>query len=221
MSDFPFSIPRRGGDGDVVNGVSYAGTTLTLTRAEGSDLTTTIPTTRPFGFINYGIFTKEYTVKHGNPDDSDPDDLDGVVNEMDVSIVLPNDNTNVMLTCRMMGEWAQPPHDKGLAIKKKRVPLGGGTPVISILRPPQDGNSGRILSTWTLPIDIQDTNSTIESATIIFMDTVDSGTITYTPLLVNTSSSVDSLFKLNRTISNANGTNYERTTSTLIAQAMN
>ena len=42
MSDFPFSIPRR--DADVVNGVSYAGTTLTLTRAEGSDLTTTIPT---------------------------------------------------------------------------------------------------------------------------------------------------------------------------------
>mgnify|MGYP003627963775 CR=1 FL=1 len=41
MSDFPFSIPRRG-DADVVNGVSYAGTTLTLTRAEGSDLTTTI-----------------------------------------------------------------------------------------------------------------------------------------------------------------------------------
>ena len=53
MSDFPFSIPRRG-DADVVNGVSYAGTTLTLTRAEGSDLTTTIPTaatTNPFNHI--------------------------------------------------------------------------------------------------------------------------------------------------------------------------
>jgi len=46
MSDFPFSIPRRG-DADVVNGVSYAGTTLTLTRAEGSDLTTTIATGDP------------------------------------------------------------------------------------------------------------------------------------------------------------------------------
>ena len=46
MSDFPFSIPRRG-DADVVNGVSYAGTTLTLTRAEGSDLTTTIATSDP------------------------------------------------------------------------------------------------------------------------------------------------------------------------------
>ena len=46
MSDFPFSIPRRG-DADVVNGVSYAGTTLTLTRAEGSDLTTTITTSDP------------------------------------------------------------------------------------------------------------------------------------------------------------------------------
>ena len=45
MSDFPFSIPRR--DADVVNGVSYAGTTLTLTRAEGSDLTTTIATSDP------------------------------------------------------------------------------------------------------------------------------------------------------------------------------
>ena len=46
MSDFPFSIPRRG-DADVVNGVSYAGDTLTLTRAEGSDLTTTIATGDP------------------------------------------------------------------------------------------------------------------------------------------------------------------------------
>ena len=46
MSDFPFSIPRRG-DADVVNGVSYAGDTLTLTRAEGSDLTTTIATSDP------------------------------------------------------------------------------------------------------------------------------------------------------------------------------
>ena len=43
MSDFPFSIPR-GGDADVVNGVSYSGSTLSLSRATGEDLTTTIAT---------------------------------------------------------------------------------------------------------------------------------------------------------------------------------
>tara|TARA_R110001592_G_scaffold26980_1_gene100439 strand:+ start:138 stop:1610 length:1473 start_codon:yes stop_codon:yes gene_type:complete len=52
MSDFPFSIPRRG-DADVVNGVSYAGDTLTLTRAEGSDLTTTIATGDPVTGVSY------------------------------------------------------------------------------------------------------------------------------------------------------------------------
>ena len=52
MSDFPFSIPRRG-DADVVNGVSYSGDTLTLTRAEGSDLTTTIATGDPVTGVSY------------------------------------------------------------------------------------------------------------------------------------------------------------------------
>ena len=41
----PFEIPII--NQDVVNGVSYAGSTLTLTRAEGSDLTTTIATSDP------------------------------------------------------------------------------------------------------------------------------------------------------------------------------
>ena len=52
MSDIPFSMPRRG-DADVVNGVSYSGTTLSLTRAEGSDLTTTIATGDPVTGVSY------------------------------------------------------------------------------------------------------------------------------------------------------------------------
>ena len=58
MSDFPFSIPRRG-DADVVNGVSYAGTTLTLTRSEGSDLTTTIPAA-PTSYFGIDFFPRTF-----------------------------------------------------------------------------------------------------------------------------------------------------------------
>ena len=48
----PFEIPIV--NQDVVNGVSYAGTTLTLTRAEGSDLTTTItPSTQGYFGIDF------------------------------------------------------------------------------------------------------------------------------------------------------------------------
>ena len=64
MSDFPFSIPRRG-DADVVNGVSYAGTTLTLTRAEGSDLTTTIATSDPTKIEN-GNSSMEIATSNGD-----------------------------------------------------------------------------------------------------------------------------------------------------------
>tara|TARA_R110000803_G_scaffold170904_1_gene233852 strand:- start:449 stop:1030 length:582 start_codon:yes stop_codon:yes gene_type:complete len=192
MSDFPFSIPRN--------------------------KSVTMP---PFAFINYQEYTKEYTVTAGNPDDDDPDDLNGEITEMAVPIVIPNDNTNVMLTCRLLGEWDATNYDKGLVIKKVRQPLGGGSPIISILRPPVAGSwNGRILSTFMIPIDVADYNHTMESATIIYMDIVDAGTITYTPLLVNTHGSGTSKFYLNRVINSGNSHQYERGSSTLIVQAM-
>ena len=71
----PFDIPIVNQvNQDVVNGVSYTGSTLTLTRAEGSDLTTTItiPRTNTFSAKQYDDDNRSYNVTNGNADDDDP-----------------------------------------------------------------------------------------------------------------------------------------------------
>ena len=190
-----------------------------ITFSDGTSQRTARP---PFAFINYQDYTKEYTVFAGNPQETNPNNLNGEITDMAVPVVIPNDDTNVMLTCRLLGEWNATNYDKGLVIKKVRQPLGGGSPIISILRPPVAGTwNGRVLSTCMIPIDVADYNHTMESATIIYMDTVNAGTITYTPLLVNTHGNGSSKFYLNRVINLANSHQYERGSSTLIVQAMN
>ena len=59
----PFEIPII--NQDVVNGVSYTGSTLTLTRAEGSDLTTTITTSDPTKIEN-GTSSMEIASSNGD-----------------------------------------------------------------------------------------------------------------------------------------------------------
>ena len=59
----PFEIPII--NQDVVNGVSYTGSTLTLTRAEGSDLTTTIATSDPTKIEN-GTSKMEIATSNGD-----------------------------------------------------------------------------------------------------------------------------------------------------------
>ena len=59
----PFEIPII--NQDVVNGVSYAGSTLTLTRAEGDDLTTTITTTDNETKIENGTSKMEIATSNG------------------------------------------------------------------------------------------------------------------------------------------------------------
>jgi len=59
----PFEIPII--NQDVVDGVSYSGSTLTLTRAEGSDLTTTIPTGDVVDGVSYSGTTLTLTRAEG------------------------------------------------------------------------------------------------------------------------------------------------------------
>ena len=74
---------------------------------------------------------------------------DGEIDDMVVSIVIPNNSTNVMLSGKILGEWgnsADPQQrNTGLVIHRKRVVDGVTTE--TILRPPADGDRGRILST--------------------------------------------------------------------------
>ena len=188
MSDFPFSIPRN--------------KSLTLP---------------PYKFINYSDKT-DYDVKKGNPSDDDPDELLGAITQMALSIDIPNNNTNVMVTANIVGEWDARADNKGLAIHRKRV--FNGVTTQTIIRAPEDGLRGRIISTFS--INLPNDSSTMEVAVVNYMDTVDAGTITYTPILINTNTATDdqAIMNLNHTKDDAANFNYEMGISTLIVQAM-
>ena len=188
MSDFPFSIPRN--------------------------KTFTMP---PYKFINYSTHT-DYDVKKGNPSDTDPNELFGEISQMALSIDIPNDNTDVMITANIVGEWEARADNKGLAIHRKRV--SNGVTTQTIIRAPEDGSRGRIISTFS--INLENDSSTMEVAVVNHMDTVDAGIITYTPILINTNttSDIQQIMNLNHTKDDAAALNYEMGVSTLIVQAM-
>ena len=197
MSDFPFSIPRN--------------------------KTFTMP---PYSFTKYEVPGALYTVKKGAPADTNPDQFDGEISDLAVTIDIPNNSTDVMLSGKILGEWgnSSDPQQRntGLVIHRKTV-LNGVTTDSTILRPPADNLRGRILSTWATNYEFENRTSSMEQAPISYMDTVSAGTITYTPVLVfNHASIVSYDFRLNSTFSEVNTTPAaEVGSSLLLVQAMN
>ena len=194
MSDFPFSIPRN--------------------------KTFTMP---PYSFTKYEVSGAVFTVEKGAPADDDPDQFDGEISDLAVTIVIPNDNTDVMLSGKILGEWgnSSDPQQRntGLVIHRKTV-LNGVT-TETILRPPADGDRGRILSTFATNWQFENRTSSMESATISYMDNVNAGTITYTPVLVFNDADVANFdFRLNSTHSESDVPQAEVGTSLLLVQAM-
>jgi hypothetical protein len=194
MSDFPFSIPRN--------------------------KTFTMP---PYSFTKYEVSGALFAVKKGAPDDDDPDQFDGEISDLAVTIVIPNDSTDVMLSGKIIGEWGtlDPPQQRntGLVIHRKRV-LNGVT-TETILRPPEDGDRGRVLSTWATNYEFENRTSSMESSTISYMDNVNAGTITYTPILVFNHASIASYdFRLNSTFNEVDSPAHEVASSLLLVQAM-
>jgi len=80
MSDFPFSIPRN--------------------------KSVTLP---PYSFTKYEVAGELFTVLKGTPDDDDPDQFDGEISDLAVTIDIPNDSTDVMLSGKILGEWGGAP----------------------------------------------------------------------------------------------------------------
>ena len=194
MSDFPFSIPRN--------------------------KTFTMP---PYSFTKYEVSGAVFTVEKGAPADDDPDQFDGEISDLAVTIVIPNDNTDVMLSGKILGEWgnSSDPQQRntGLVIHRKTV-LNGVT-TETILRPLADGDRGRILSTFATNWYADNRTSSMESATISYMDNVNAGTITYTPVLVFNDNDIATFdFRLNSTHSESDVPQAEVGTSLLLVQAM-
>ena len=194
MSDFPFSIPRN----------------KSVTRP-------------PYSFTKYNASDGAvYTVKKGEPDDDDPDQFDGEISDMATIIDIPNDNTDVMLSGKILGEWGSShvqQRNTGLVIHRKRVINGVTTQ--TILRPPESGDRGRIISTFATNWYSENYTSSMEQAPISYMDTVDAGIITYTPVLVfNDTDNANAQFKINRVFGDANEPKAEVGTSLILVQAM-
>ena len=195
MSDFPFSIPRN--------------KSLTLP---------------PYSFTKYEVAGELFTVLKGAPADDDPDQFDGEISDLAVTIDIPNNSTDVMLSGKILGEWgnSSDPQQRntGLVIHRKRV-LNGVT-TQTILRPPANGDRGRILSTFATNWYADNRTSSMEQAPISYMDNVDAGTITYTPVLVFNDNTIASFeFRLNSTHSESDVHQAELGTSLLLVQAMN
>ena len=179
----------------------------------------------PYSFTKYEVAGELFTVLKGAPADDNPDQFDGEISDLAVTIDIPNNSTDVMLSGKILGEWgnSSDPQQRntGLVIHRKRV-LNGVT-TQTILRPPEDNDRGRILSTFATNWYAENRTSSMESATISYMDTVNAGTITYTPVLVFNEPTIASFdFKLNSTHSEGStAIAAEVGTSLLLVQAMN
>ena len=218
MSDFPFSIPRRG-DADVVNGVSYAGDTLTLTRAEGSDLTTTISTAaNPFVYnqnnLNGGAYI--YTVPAWDKTDT--------TTEIEIHAISPLNITptsasqKVVLQVSVLGEWDGRPHDGNISLKR----IVGTTETWLDSRDDTPDDRMPLNGMFTVGFHADDINSTMELCQFFFVDTPNTtAQITYKIYLKVAGGGVriSEDFYLNRTKGDLGTSDiYERAISTFTAE---
>ena len=59
----------------------------------------------PYSFTKYEVAGGLFTVKKGAPADDDPDQFDGEISDLAVTIDIPNNSTDVMLSGKILGEW--------------------------------------------------------------------------------------------------------------------
>jgi len=209
MSDFPFSIPR-GGDGDVVNGVSYAGDTLTLTRAEGSDLTTTISTAAP-PFSHKQVSVPSFISVPGpwTPTASNETKL----TSLSGLTITPNSaSEKVILRLHLFGEWSAGSQQCSLSFKRvvgtqetwldPRVGIGNRKPCNAMFALTFSGDNN-VSTPQSLNTSLIDEPNTTQQ-------------VTYDIYLLNGSST--STYNLNRTTNDTDEIHYERGISTFTAE---
>jgi hypothetical protein len=191
MSDFPFSIPRR-----------------SEARAN------------TFSFKQYDEDNKEYDVKNGNPTDDAPDGKDGLIDDYLTCFVttVGGNYSGVSLDFNVVGEWATQQENKGVAIARAKY---NGTSYVydKILRAAISDSNTRMISPFTISFHANH-SSTMDGCNGKYIDTdIAADTLySYTVLLLNTSASGTHLFKLNRTITDNTGVDYERGVSCITAQ---
>ena len=221
MSDFPFSIPRRG-DADVVNGVSYSGDTLTLTRAEGSDLTTTISTAaNPFvykqSYLNGGTYI--YSVPVWNSALTTTEiEIDAI---SPLNITPTSASQTVVLQVSVVGEWDDNSNNANISLKRI---IGDGASAVETWLDPRVHSIGvrmPVNGVFSIPYPVHDVASTAETCNFTYVDNPNTTSqVTYKVYLKtsDTGTGAGQSFYLNRTVTDDNLNYIERAISTFTAE---
>ena len=164
-----------------------------VTFPDGTSQTTAV--SPPLTAFRNSSDQRALTIVSGNPSDvTNPGNTKGgAVTELSTSIVLPNANQNVFITCRVVGELNINSANFGLILHRS----GGGL-TSKFLRPPADGDRGRFLTPSV--ISINDDDSSLDAMIITFVDdtTTNAGTYIYTPVCVRSEGN-NSTYHLNNT----------------------
>ena len=193
MSDFPFSIPRR-----------------SEARAN------------TFSFKQYDEDDKEYDVKSGNAADDAPDGKDGLIDDYLTCFVttVGGNYSGVSLDFNVTGEWASQQENKGVAIARAKY---NGTSYVydKILRAAVSDSNTRMISPFTISFH-ENHSSTMDGCNGKYIDTdIAADTLySYTVLLVSSlhpNNGSVTKFRLNRTITDNTGVDYERGVSSITA----
>jgi hypothetical protein len=183
---------------------------------------TTAARTNTFSFKQYDADNKQYDVKSGNAADKDPDGKDGLIDDYLTCFVttVGGNYSGVSLDFSVAGEWQTQQENKGIAISRAKY---DGTSYVydKILRAPVSDSNARMISPFTIVYHNNHT-STMDHCSGKYIDTdIAADTLySYTVLLVSSvaDAALVCKFKLNRTITDGTGADYERGVSSITAQ---
>ena len=161
-----------------------------------------------FSFKQYDEDDQEYDVKSGNAADAAPDGKDGLIDDYLTCFVttVGGNYSGVSLDFNVVGEWDEQQENKGVAIARAKY---NGTSYVydKILRAPVSDSNTRMISPFTI---VYHDNHTDIAADSLY---------SYTVLLASSVADAELVtkFKLNRTITDGTGADYERGVSSISA----
>lgn len=200
-------VIRLLGDNSEIN-LDGAGSKIIF--ADNTEMTTADTSLPKVYYNNYTVRASQ-NVSGGNPDGDDPNNKGGLLSGFNATAtVTATDSGNACfrISGQVFGEWNGAAHNKGMAIARRRIPVGGGTEFQVILRPPIVNGRIAVLTHFVIGFH-NNALTTPESAIITpYHDSfaADVGdTIKYEFVLINTEPSNTRNFTINGTVSNSSG----------------
>lgn len=215
MSDTPFS-DNTSSTADVVTAVDFTGTTLTLTKQVGDDLTTTISSSPPpFAFAQSDNTRKIEDTGYFENNAGSGTIIGGAeVTELSKTITPTSSSQKVLIHVTIFGEWDDKVRMAGCILKRT---IGSGNP--TLIQPTISGNQMSIGGGFNIVYPVAESYSTPEMCNFVYVDSPNTtDTITYVPQVCHAQGND---FYLNFTKGNVNGVVYERGFSTMTLECKN